>query len=173
MQALKIDDAKIKQAIETISQFGGEAVIKCVQCGACSSVCPGIKAGMDALCRLLIKKILTGQLEETIENMSTWGCQACNRCTEICPQGVRPMEIVFAFRRYQASELALSTSAFGPQMSLYEKGHAVTVSDEAVSNNRTKVGLPPDPPTALKNEQAQKEIQTLLDNSPMAELGIF
>jgi heterodisulfide reductase subunit C len=29
------------------------------------------------------------------------------------------------------------------------------------------------PPTALQNEAAQKEIQTLLDESPMADLGIF
>jgi heterodisulfide reductase subunit C len=81
------------------------------------------------------------------------------------------MEIVFAFRRYQASELALSTSAFGPQMNLYQKGHAVIT--DATAKNRAKVGLPENPPTALNNEQAQKEIQTILDNSPMAELGIF
>ncbi|HCO12132.1 MAG TPA: heterodisulfide reductase [Desulfonauticus sp.] len=173
MSGLKIDDAKIKEAIETISKYGGEAVVKCVQCGACSGICPGVRVGFNVLCRMLIKRILTGQLEETLEEVSTWGCQACNRCTEVCPQGVRPMEVVFAFRRYQASELALSTSAFGPQMSLYNVGHAVTISPEAVAENRKKAGLPETPPTALNNEQAQKEIQTLLDNSPMAELGIF
>lgn len=171
MPSLKIDDQKVKEAIDTIIKLGGEGVIKCVQCGACSGVCPGVRAGFDTLCRLLIRKILNGQLEETIEDMSTWGCQACNRCTEICPQGVRPMEVVFAFRRYQANDLAMSTSAFGPQMSLYNVGHAVTT--DATKENRKKVGLPETPPTALENEKAQKEIQTLLDNSPMADLGIF
>jgi heterodisulfide reductase subunit C len=114
---------------------------------------------------------LNGQLEESIEEVSTWGCQSCNRCTEICPQGVRPQEVVFAFRRYQANELAISTSAFGPLMSLHETGHAVTT--KATAANRKKVGLDPDSPTALNNAAAQKEIQTLLDNSPMADLGIF
>jgi heterodisulfide reductase subunit C len=79
--------------------------------------------------------------------------------------------VVFAYRRYQANELALSASAFGPQMSLYETGHAVTT--DATAANREKVGLDPVPPTALQNEAAQKEIQTLLDESPMADLGIF
>lgn len=171
METLKIDKEKIDEAVQTIINLGGEGILKCVQCGACSGICPGIRAGFDALCRLLIRRLLNGQLEETIENMSTWGCQACNRCTEICPQGVRPMEIVFAFRRYQASELALSTSAFGPQMNLYQTGHAVIT--DATAKNRAKVGLPENPPTALNNKQAQKEIQTILDNSPMAELGIF
>nr|WP_252381671.1 4Fe-4S dicluster domain-containing protein [Desulfovulcanus ferrireducens] len=171
MEVLKIEKEKIDEAVQKILELGGEGILKCVQCGACSGVCPGVRVGLTSLCRLLIRKLLNGQLEETIEDMSTWGCQACNRCTEICPQGVRPMEVVFAFRRYQASELAMSTSAFGPQMNLYEKGHAVIT--DAAAQNRKKVGLPENPPTALNNEQAQKEIQTILDNSPMADLGIF
>jgi len=171
MEVLKIEKEKIDEAVQKILELGGEGILKCVQCGACSGVCPGVRVGLSSLCRLLIRKLLNGQLEETIEDMSTWGCQACNRCTEICPQGVRPMEVVFAFRRYQASELAMSTSAFGPQMNLYEKGHAVIT--DATAQNREKVGLPGNPPTALNNEQAQKEIQTILDNSPMADLGIF
>ncbi|NCC24169.1 MAG: heterodisulfide reductase [Deltaproteobacteria bacterium] len=171
MPALIIENDKIKEAVQTIIDLGGDGILKCVQCGACSAVCPGVKAGFPVLCRLLIRKILNGQMEETIEEVSTWGCQSCNRCTEICPQGVRPQEVVFAYRRYQANDLALSTSAFGPQMSLYQVGHAVTT--EATAENRKKVGLDPVPPTALNNAQAQKEIQTLLDNSPMADLGIF
>jgi heterodisulfide reductase subunit C len=171
MNAVKIDQDKIQEAVQTIVDLGGDHILNCVQCGACSAVCPGVKSGFPTLCRLLIRRILNGQLEESIEEVSTWGCQSCNRCTEICPQGVRPQEVVFAFRRYQANELAISTSAFGPLMSLHETGHAVTT--KATAANRKKVGLDPDSPTALNNAAAQKEIQTLLDNSPMADLGIF
>jgi len=171
MPAIKIDQDKIKEAVQTIVDLGGDGIRNCVQCGACSAVCPGVKAGFPVLCRLLIRKILNGQLEETIEEVSTWGCQSCNRCTEVCPQGVRPQEVVFAYRRYQAGELAISASAFGPQMSLFETGHAVTT--DATAANREKVGLNPVPPTALKDEAAHKEIQTLLNESPMADLGIF
>lgn len=167
---IKLDSEKISEAVKTIMGFGGTGILKCVQCGACSSVCPGVKAGFPVLCRLLIKKVLDGQLEEMIEETSSWGCQACNRCTEICPQGVRPQEVVFAFRRYQANDLAFSTSAVTSQMNLYESGHAVFTDAREL---RKKVGLTPEAPTSAYNEKAKKEIQTLMDNSPMGELGIF
>jgi heterodisulfide reductase subunit C len=170
MSAFILEEEKIQEAIQKITELGGGGLVKCVQCGACSSVCPGVKAGFPVLCRLLIKKLMQGQLEEIIEETSSWGCQACNRCTEICPQGVRPQEVVFAFRRYQAMELAISTSTTTSQMNLYERGHAVFTEAGAL---REKVGLPAQAPTSAYDEQAQKEVQTLLDNSPMAELGLF
>ncbi|MGI6656718.1 MAG: 4Fe-4S dicluster domain-containing protein [Desulfobulbus sp.] len=165
-----IDQEKINEAVSTIIGYGGTNILNCVQCGACSAVCPGIRAGFPLLCRSLIRQVLIGQLEENIEEVSTWGCQSCNRCVEVCPRGVRPQEVVFAFRRYQANELAFSTSSITSQMNLYETGHAV-FSDP--SELRRKVGLPDMPPTSAGSEQARSEIQTLLNNSPMAELGIF
>ena len=167
---IKLDSDKISEGVKTITDLGGHGILKCVQCGACSAVCPGVKAGFPVLCRLLIKKVLDGQLEEIIEESSSWGCQACNRCTEICPQGVRPQEVVFAFRRYQANDLAFSTSAMTSQMNLHSYGHAVFSDAREL---RKKVGLPEEAPTSAYNEKAQKEIQTLLEKGPMGELGIF
>ncbi|WP_027183461.1 4Fe-4S dicluster domain-containing protein [Desulfovibrio inopinatus] len=168
--SIQLSKEKIDEAILTIIANGGEGILQCVQCGACSAVCPGVRAGFPVLCRLLIKKLQEGQLEEIIEETSTWGCQACNRCTEVCPQGVRPLEVVFAFRRYQAKELAISTSSTLVQMTLYERGHAVFTDAQAL---RESVGLPGKAPTSAYDEKAQKEIQTLMDNSPMSELGLF
>lgn len=167
---MKIDQKKIDEAVETIKSYGGTHILDCVGCGACTAICPGVKAGFDVLCRSLIRKVVTGHLEDIIEETSTWGCQACNRCTEVCPQGVRPQEVVFAFRRYQANELAFSTSAITSQMNLFETGHAVFTDPR---ENRKKVGLPEEPPTSAFNEKAQKEIQTLMNNSSMGELGLF
>lgn len=169
--ALKLKKENIDEAVKTIMDLGGAGILKCVQCGACSAVCPGVKAGFPMLCRLLIKKLATGQLEEIIEEPSSWGCQACNRCTEVCPQGVRPQEVVFAFRRYQANEMAISTSTTTSQMNFYETGHAVYT--ESSRELRKQVGLPEEPPTTVTHEQGLKEIQTILENSPMGELGFF
>lgn len=167
---MKVEQKKIDEAIKTIKGYGGHGILKCVQCGACSAVCPGVKAGFPLLCRSLIRHLLLGKLEEIIEDSSSWGCQACNRCTEVCPQDVRPQEVVFAFRRYQANELAFSTSSVTSQMNLFETGHAVFTDPK---ENRRKVGLPEKPPTSAYNEQAQKEIQTLMNNGSMGELGLF
>ena len=38
---------------------------------------------------------------------------------------------------------------------------------------RRQVGLPEAPPTSVSDPEAAAEIQKILDNSPMAELGIF
>ncbi|WP_022853558.1 4Fe-4S dicluster domain-containing protein [Thermodesulfatator atlanticus] len=160
-----------KQAIETIVRLGGEGVVRCIQCGACESICPMALAGFTLNPKKLIRLIQTGHLEEMIEDSSTWACQACNRCVEICPRNVKPFEVVFAYRRYQAMELAFSTSAVQSQMNLFEKGHAVYT--EAYKETRQKVGLPPDPPTAASYPEAVKEIQTLIENSPIMELGLF
>jgi heterodisulfide reductase subunit C len=167
---MKIEQKKIDEAVDTIIGYGGNGILSCVQCGACSAVCPGVKAGFPMLCRNLIRNLLNGKLEEIIEDSSSWGCQACNRCTEVCPQGVRPQEVVFAFRRYQANEMAFSTSAVTSQMNLYKTGHAVFTDPREA---RKKVGLPEEPPTSAFNEKAQKEIQTLINSGPMGELGLF
>lgn len=167
---MRIDQEKINEAVSTIIGYGGENIRNCIQCGACSAVCPGVKAGFPLLCRNLIRHLLNGELEEIIEDSSSWGCQACNRCTEICPRDVRPQEVVFAFRRYQANQLAFSTSAVTSQMNLYETGHAVFTDPKEL---RKQVGLPEEPPTSAYDEQAQKEIQTLINDGPMGELGLF
>lgn len=171
MSTLNLTKMSKDEVIAQVIENGGTGITRCIQCNACASVCPVAKAGFSLYGRLLFRKLQTGHYEEIIENPSSWACQACNRCTEICPRDARPFEIVFAFRRMQAKELALSTSAFTPLMNLHATGHAVY--SESSKELRKKVGLPEQPVTSISSEQAQQEIQTLLDNSPMAELGIF
>ncbi len=171
MAAINLTKMSHEEVIQAVIDNGGKGITKCIQCNACASVCPVAKAGFPLFGRLLFRKLQTGHYEEIIEDPSSWACQACNRCTEICPRDAKPFEIVFAFRRMQANELAISTSAFTPLMNLHATGHAVY--SEASRELREKVGLPPVPVTSIEDEKAQKEIQTLLDNGPMGELGIF
>ena len=63
------------------------------------------------------------------------------------PRDVRPQEVVFAFRRYQANQLAFSTSSVTSQMNLFETGHAVYTDPREL---RTKVGLPAQTPTSAR-----------------------
>jgi len=171
MGVLNLTKLDKNEIIKKVIEYGGKGITKCIQCNACASVCPVAKAGFPLYGRLLYRKLQTGHFEEIIEDSSSWACQACNRCTEICPQDAKPFEIVFAFRRMQASELAISTSAFTPLMNLHATGHSVY--SEASKELRVRVGLKAVPVTSIADEAAQQEIRTLLDNSPMGELGIF
>ena len=171
MQTINLTQMDREAVVAHVARLGGTGVLECVQCGACASVCPTARAGFPLYCKTLIRKLQTGHMEEIIEESSTWACQACNRCTEICPRDARPSEVVFAFRRIQAAELAISTSSFTPLMNLHGKGHAVY--NERSKHLRKQVGLPEAPPTAVSDKEAIAEIQKILEDSPMAELGIF
>jgi len=91
-----------KAVLAQMIEVGGEGLTKCIQCGACASVCPVAITGLPLYCKRLFRFLQTGHLEEIIDDASPWACVACNRCTEICPRGVDPFHVVFAFRRIQA-----------------------------------------------------------------------
>lgn len=169
--SITLTKEKITATVKIITEYGGTGIFKCVQCGACSSVCPSVKAGFPVLCRLLIKKLLIGQLEEIIEEPSSWACQACGRCSEVCPQDVRPQDVVFAFRRFQANELAISTSSTTSLIDFRATGHAVYTKSHG--ELRQRVGLPEKPPTTASDEKGLLEVQAILDNCLMSELGIY
>lgn len=171
MQTVNLTQMDKQAVVDQILELGGGGLMECVQCGACASVCPASRAGFSLYCKSLIRKLQTGHLEEIIEDSSTWACVACNRCTEICPRDAHPSDVVFAFRRIQAAELAISTSAFTPLMNLHATGHSVY--NERSKALRKQVGLPEAPPTSVSSPEAIEEIQTILENSPMADLGIF
>ena len=169
--SITLTQERITATVKIITEYGGTGIFKCVQCGACSAVCPSIKAGFPILCRVLIKKLLIGQLEEIIEEPSSWACQACCRCSEVCPQGVKPQEVVFAFRRFQANELAISTASTTSLIDFHATGHAAHTS--TYEELRTKVGLPAKPPTTVSDEKSLKELQDILENCLMGELGFY
>lgn len=171
MQTVNLTQMDRAAVVTQVIELGGSGVEECVQCGACASVCPLSRAGFSLYCKTLIRKLQTGHFEEIIEDASTWACVACNRCSEICPRDAHPAEVIFAFRRIQAAELAISASSFTPLMSLHATGHSVY--NERSKNLRKQVGLPEAPPTSVSRPDAVAEIQVLLDNSPMGELGIF
>jgi heterodisulfide reductase subunit C len=171
MQTINLTNMDRASVLTQLIRMGARGIQTCVQCGACASVCPIARAGFPLFCKTLIRHLQTGHLEEIIEASSTWACQACNRCTEICPRDARPSDVVFAFRRIQAAELAISTSAFTPLMNLHSKGHSVY--NERSKELRKRVGLPQAPPTTVSNPVAVAEVQKILEGSPMAEIGIF
>ena len=156
--------------IPEIIKLGGEGIVKCIQCGACASVCPVSLVGMPLYNKKLFKMLLSGFQEEIIEDPSPWACVACNRCVEICPRDVKPFQVVFAFRRLQAREFAMPMNVLGGLKNLYEKGHAVFSEAAEI---RKKVGLPEVPPSTLADPKALEEVQILLKNSEIAKMGVI
>ena len=160
-----------KNLIKEITELGGGDITKCIQCGKCTALCPPASVDMAYRYIKLIRMIELGLREQLIEDPTPWGCTLCNRCFELCPRQANPSHTILAIRRLQASELALPMSSIEGVMSLVKTGHGVF--SEHGRELRKQVGLPEEPPSAIRSEQAREEIRTILSNSKLADLGLI
>lgn len=156
---------------EEIKELGGEELLECIQCAKCAAACPMVLAGFPFFNKKIVHMVLLGLREELLNDSSIWACQSCNRCTEVCPREVNPFEIVQAMRRVAIREFALPTLSVEGIKSLYDRGHAVYMA--GAGKTRAKVGLPEYPPSTIANKRALQELQTIIQNSALADLGII
>lgn len=154
--------------IEEVSKFGGEGIKKCIQCGACMSVCPVAMAGFNYPNKKLFKLIILGQGREILYDPSPWACVACGRCIEVCTRDVNPFSVYFAFRRIQTREFSIPSVAEDALRHLYETGHAIT-GDTAV---RKELGLP-EIKSTLTDGKALKEVRQIIESTEILQLGIL
>lgn len=66
-------------------------ILKCIQCGMCTSICPAARY-TDYDPREIVKKVLDGD-EEVVENDEIWNCFYCYTCHSICPVNNSTCEI--------------------------------------------------------------------------------
>jgi heterodisulfide reductase subunit C len=94
MKSIKIKDNPLEFAEQIISDIKIDedvGLLKCVQCGMCTSFCPGAK-NSDYNPRIMIEKILEGD-ESIIDSDEIWNCFYCYTCHEFCPVGNSPCEV--------------------------------------------------------------------------------
>lgn len=94
MDTLKIDENPLELAemiLKDIKYSKDRGLLKCVQCGMCTSMCPGAK-NSDYNPRDMIEKVLEGE-ESIIEDKNIWNCFYCYTCHSICPVGNSACEV--------------------------------------------------------------------------------
>jgi heterodisulfide reductase subunit C len=156
---------------EEIKELGADRLSQCNQCAKCAATCPLVLVGFPLFNKRVIQAILIGAREILLNDISIWACQSCNRCTDLCPQNVNPYEVILATRRMAVREYALPATAVEGIRSLYDVGHAVYLSESG--NPRRKLGLPEKPPTTLSFADARREVQAIIRQTVLAELGII
>ena len=77
----------------------GASLVRCVQCATCSAVCPAVEF-MDHTPRELIALINAGMKDEVMASNTYWTCASCYACSEKCPEGIRPADLMYALARY-------------------------------------------------------------------------
>ena len=90
----KITDSPIDFAVEIINDVKNskdEGVLKCVQCGMCTSTCPAARHS-DYNPREIIERVLDGD-ETILEDDNIWNCFYCYTCHSVCPVGNSVCEV--------------------------------------------------------------------------------
>jgi heterodisulfide reductase subunit C len=89
---LKKDSSKlIKDVLNDLKASPDLGLYKCVQCGMCTSVCPGAnQTEYDP--RDMIRRVLEDD-ESVIDDDNIWNCFSCYTCNSICPSGNNASEV--------------------------------------------------------------------------------
>lgn len=94
----------------------GKPLNCCVQCATCSSVCPAVDF-MDHTPRLLIAMINADLKDEVLASNAYWTCASCYACTERCPKGIHPADMMYALKRYSIWKRQYKKGMIGPEFS--------------------------------------------------------
>lgn len=160
-------DLGSSELLDQIIALGSGDVLKCYQCGTCVGDCP---ATIDALhVRRLMKLAIYGLDEPLKGDAAVWSCTTCHQCSERCPEGASPTELVMAIRRLQSQEGMLPEAIRRICLNILANGHAIEVEDKH-KKARKAVGLPELPPTALSHPEALEEIKAIVESRGLAAL---
>ena len=91
---LKITDSPIdfaEEIIHDVKNSREEGVLKCVQCGMCTSTCPAARHS-DYNPREIMERVLDGDMT-ILEEDNIWNCFYCYTCHSVCPVGNSVCEV--------------------------------------------------------------------------------
>lgn len=92
-----VDNWEKKNSIDLVNRVNSnikssmDGLLRCVQCGMCTSTCPGAQHS-DYNPRDMIERVIKGD-ESIIEEENIWNCFYCYTCHSICPVGNSASEV--------------------------------------------------------------------------------
>ncbi|RJP92477.1 MAG: hypothetical protein C4518_07445 [Desulfobacteraceae bacterium] len=89
-------DIKERAAIEQASRSG---FYKCWACGTCDGGCPVNINSHSLRPQKIVRLAYIGLLDELLHLPEIWYCLTCRRCSQICPNLVKPCDIIGYVRR--------------------------------------------------------------------------
>ena len=85
--------------------LGGETLKKCYQCATCSVACP-IAPENSPFPRKEMIAASWGLKDRLIKSADIWLCHQCGDCTDLCPRGAAPGDVLSAIRSVAITEYA-------------------------------------------------------------------
>jgi len=135
-------DPKFKYEISKMR--GGERLLRCFQCGTCTSDCPIARFSDTYRPRQIIRMTQLGLKDRVLDSDTLWLCASCFTCTDRCPQDVEVASVIRVLRNL-AVEKGHIPQVFKEQCaSILESGYAYRIPELRLKK-RESVGLPPLP----------------------------
>src|SRR4030042_190955 len=135
-------DPKIKYEISKM--HGGEKLLRCFQCGTCTSDCPVARFSDTYRPRQIIRMAQLGLKERVLNSDTLWLCAACFTCTDRCPQDVEVASVIRVLRNLAAEKGNVPLVFKEQACSILESGYAYKIPELRLKKRETQ-GLPPLP----------------------------
>jgi heterodisulfide reductase subunit C len=143
-EPIKASEIDPKFKYEISKMHGGEKLLRCFQCGTCTSDCPVARFSDVYRPRQIIRMAQLGLKERVLNSDTLWLCAACFTCTDRCPQDVEVASVIRVLRNL-AAEKGMVPLVFKEQAcSILESGYAYKIPELRLKKRETQ-GLPPLP----------------------------
>jgi heterodisulfide reductase subunit C len=140
-KSLKIDP---RFKYEISKMHGGEKLMRCFQCGTCTSDCPIARFSDTYRPRQIIRMTQLGLKDRVLNSDALWLCAACFTCTDRCPQDVEVASVIRVLRNLAAKEGHIPQVFKDQCASILESGYAYRIPELRLKKRET-LGLPPVP----------------------------
>jgi CoB--CoM heterodisulfide reductase subunit C len=135
-------DPKFKHEIS--SMHGGEKLMRCFQCGTCTSDCPVARFSDTYRPGQIIRMAQLGLKDRVLKSDTLWLCASCFTCTDRCPQDVEVASVIRVLRNLAVEEGVVPQVFTEQCASVLESGYAYKIPELRLKK-RESLGLPPLP----------------------------
>ena len=151
---------------EVTEKVGAKSLVKCIQCGVCSSGCT-VTEYVDMQPHRVVASCLLGLREEVLSSQAIWTCSLCHRCTERCPKNVDYSFILALLRNIATNEGKAPKEYTDTINVIFNNGFVIPYTGglkDNIDKRRTRMGLPKILPPKLD------EIQTIIKETGLGKL---
>lgn len=132
-------DSKFKYEISKM--HGGEKLMRCFQCGTCTSDCPVARFSDTYRPRQIIRMTQLGLKDRVLSSDTLWLCASCFTCTDRCPQDVEVANVIRVLRNLAAEQGHVPQVFKDETASILESGYAYKIPELRIKKRET-LGLP-------------------------------
>jgi heterodisulfide reductase subunit C len=143
-KSVKASEIKSDFKYKISKMHGGEKLMRCFQCGTCTSDCPIARFSDTYRPRQIIRMAQLGLKDRVLDSDTLWLCAACFTCTDRCPQDVEVASVIRVLRNLAAEEGHIPQVFKDQCASILESGYAYKISELRLKK-RESSGLPPLP----------------------------